>query len=77
MINDICYIYEDSECTDLILKGYIFFNDTSKAGEFIYYRYENSLEVYDLYEECTKYYCNVSICEIREILKKIFIWGDL
>ena len=75
MNNNICYFYEDSECTDLVLKGYVFRSNFKKVGEFLYYKNENSLEIYDIDEECTKFYINTSIDEISEVLKDVFYWG--
>lgn len=74
-MSNVCYIYEDSECTDLVLKGYAFLRNFKPVGEFLYYKDEKLLEIYDLQEEVTKFYVNTSIHEISEILEDVFYWG--
>ena len=44
-MSNVCYIYEDSECTDLVLKGYVYLRNFKPAGEFLYYKDEKSLEI--------------------------------
>ena len=71
----ICYIYEDSECTDSVLKGYVFLHNFRKIGEFLYYKNEKLLEIYYLEKENTKYFVNTSIDEIKIYLEGVLYWG--
>ena len=75
MNNNICYFYEDSECTDLVLKGYVFRSNFKKVGEFLYYKDEKLLEIYDLQEEVTKFYVNTTISEIKDLLEDCLYYG--
>lgn len=73
-MNNIKVVYEDLR-DNIYLKGYVFLNNGKKVGEFIYYLDEDSLEIYDLIEECTDFYINTSIYEIYEVLEQHFYWG--
>lgn len=72
---NVCYIYDDSECTDLVLKGYAFLRNFKPVGEFLYYKDEKLLEIYDLQEEVTKFYVNTTISEIKDVLEDCLYYG--
>lgn len=72
---NLCYIYDYSECTDLVLKGYAFFRNFKRVGEFLYYKDEKLLEIYDLQEEVTKFYVNTTISDIEDVLEDCLYYG--
>ena len=70
-------LVEDKDLSSTkIIQGYAFLTSTGEClCEYIYFKEENKLEIYDLEDLNTKYFINTSINEIKSILEGIFYWG--